>query len=42
MNLEILDLLPVPLRYELIDDITAKVNRQSALALKQLTTKKIL
>ena len=41
-QLEILDLLQTHLRYDVIDDITAKVNSQSALARKQLTVKKIL
>jgi hypothetical protein len=42
MNLEVLDLLPIHLRYELIEDITAKTNLQSELARKQLATKSVL
>jgi hypothetical protein len=41
-KLEILDLLPADLLFEVIEDITAKVNLQSALARKQLRTRKIL
>jgi hypothetical protein len=41
-QLEMLELLPAHLRYEVVDDITAKTNLQSVLAKKQLATKKIL
>jgi DNA modification methylase len=41
-QLEMLDLLPADLRFDVIEDITAKVNLQSALARKQLRVKKIL
>src|SRR5258708_23255345 len=42
MTVETLGVLPVPLRYEVIEDICAKANLQSALARKQLAIKAIL
>ena len=41
-QLEILDSLPLDLRFEVIEDITGKVNLQSVLAGKQLRTRKIV
>jgi hypothetical protein len=41
-QLEILDSLPPDLRFEVIEDITGKVNLQSVLAGKQLRTRKIV
>jgi DNA modification methylase len=42
MNEDLLGLLPFHLRYEIIEDITAKTNPQSVLAKRQLAVKKIL